>query len=158
MGVMAFHLLTGSLPFTAVTLSKLLQMQVEHRPPDIRRACPEIDAEFARFIDSALSKDPQDRISDWDEIRAILNTIRREQAHLDDLTDKVGITVRDVVFEDFLQAPDKVLDPAWRALCVRPGRSDLAQTRHRRQASSLNRNFIRRFRAELARRDRASAA
>jgi serine/threonine protein kinase len=72
MGVMAFHMLTGSLPFTAMTLSKLLQMQVEHRPPNIRTACPGIDNDFATFIESALSKNPDDRISDWDEIRANL--------------------------------------------------------------------------------------
>jgi hypothetical protein len=72
MAVMAFHMLTGKLPFSAVDLPRLLLMQAEQEPPDIRQACPGIDREFARFIDSALCKNPDARISDWQEIRRIL--------------------------------------------------------------------------------------
>jgi serine/threonine protein kinase len=72
MGVMAFHMLTASLPFSAATLSKLLHMQLKQTPPDIRNTCPDIDQELAEFIESALSKEPKGRISDWQEIRRIL--------------------------------------------------------------------------------------
>jgi len=77
LGVMAFHMLTSSLPFTASTLAKLLKMQVQQVPPDIRNACPDIDEEFAELIDKSLSKEPNDRISDWDRIRKILKPITR---------------------------------------------------------------------------------
>ena len=72
LGVMAFHMLTNSLPFSASTLAKLLKMQVQQKPPDIRNTCPDIDEEFAVFIESSLSKEPGDRISDWEKIRKIL--------------------------------------------------------------------------------------
>jgi CRP-like cAMP-binding protein len=52
LGVMAFHMLTTSCPFSASTLAKLLKMQVNQTPPDIRSACPDIDEELAGFIEN----------------------------------------------------------------------------------------------------------
>ena len=72
LGVMAFHMLTQSPPFSASTLAKLLKMQVQQKPPDIRNNIPDIDDDLADFIESALSKDPDDRIADWERIREIL--------------------------------------------------------------------------------------
>jgi CRP-like cAMP-binding protein len=92
MGVMAFHMLTGKLPFTAVMLDKLLQMQVEQEPPDIRRACPDIDNEFARFIECALRKEPDERISDWEEIRRILQLPNQLDLMLD--ADELAVLIR----------------------------------------------------------------
>jgi serine/threonine-protein kinase len=92
MGVMAFHMLTGKLPFSAVELSRLLKMQVEHQPPDIRQACPDIDSEFARFIESALRKDPDERISDWEEIRRILQLPNQLDLMLD--ADELALLIR----------------------------------------------------------------
>ena len=77
LGVMAFHLLTNSLPFTASTMAKLLKMQVQQKPPDIRNACPDIDEALAELIEKSLSKEPDDRISDWDRIRKILKPLTR---------------------------------------------------------------------------------
>lgn len=95
---------------------------------------------------------------DFNELRAILTAIRREQDLLDRQIDAVGLDVRDVVFEDFLQAPGDVLVPVWNRLGVRPGRPDLSQTRHRQQATDLNSAFIDRFRSDLARCDPVAAA
>ncbi len=99
LGVMAFHMLTNSLPFTASTLAKLLHKQVEQDPPDIRKACPEIDEELARFVDSALSKDADDRISDWDEILRILRPPDQYQLALDPDELAVIIRFRDTAYE-----------------------------------------------------------
>ena len=77
LGVMAFHMLTNSLPFTASTLAKLLKMQVQQKPPDIRNACPNIDEALAELVEKSLSKNPDDRISDWDIIRKILKPVTR---------------------------------------------------------------------------------
>ncbi len=71
LGVMAFHMLTNTLPFSASTLAKLLLMQVEQTPPNIRIACPEIDEPFAEFVEASLQKNPDERISDWARIRTI---------------------------------------------------------------------------------------
>jgi len=92
MGVMAFHMLTGRLPFSALTLSRLLQLQAEREAPDIRRACPGIDREFARFIESALRKDPDQRIRDWQEIRRILKPPNQLDLMLD--ADELAVVIR----------------------------------------------------------------
>jgi serine/threonine protein kinase len=92
MGVMAFHMLTDSLPFNALTLTQMLQMQVEQKAPDIRNACPAIDSEFAGFIDSSLCKEPDDRISDWVKIRDILKPFTRLDLMLD--PDELAVLIR----------------------------------------------------------------
>ncbi len=113
LGVMAFHLLTNSPPFSASTLAKLLRMQVEQDPPDIRKACPEIDDELAGFIDSALSKDADDRISDWDEIRRILRPAGQFQLALEPEELAVIIRFRDSAYQrsaSIIDAIQKLLD------------------------------------------------
>jgi serine/threonine protein kinase len=92
LGVMAFHMLTTSCPFSASTLAKLLKMQVNQTPPDIRSACPDIDEELAGFIESALSKDPDDRISDWAEINRILKPAGQFKLALD--PDELAVIIR----------------------------------------------------------------
>ncbi len=92
LGVMAFHMLTTSCPFSASTLARLLKMQVEQKPPDIRNACPEIDEDLAGFIESALSKEPDDRISDWEEIRKILKPAEQFKLALD--PDELAVIIR----------------------------------------------------------------
>ena len=92
LGVMAFHMLTTSCPFSASTLARLLKMQVEQKPPDIRNACPEIDEDLAGFIESALSKEPDDRISDWEEIRKILKPAGQFKLALD--PDELAVIIR----------------------------------------------------------------
>jgi len=99
LGVMAFHLLTSSLPFSASTMAKLLKMQVSQKPPDIRKACPDIDDELAGFIESALSKDPDDRISDWTEIRKILKPLNQLHLILDPDELAVVIRFRDTAYQ-----------------------------------------------------------
>jgi serine/threonine-protein kinase len=112
LGVMAFHMLTNSLPFSAGTLGKLLKMQVNQKPPDIRNTCPEIDESLAGFIDSALSKDPDDRISDWDEIRRILKPSSQLNLMLDPDELAVIIRFRDTAYQlsgSFINAMQKLL-------------------------------------------------
>ena len=92
MGVMAFHMLTASFPFSASTLAKLLKMQVNQKPPNIRNSCPEIDDELAGFIESSLSKEPDDRISDWEEIRKILKPAGQFKLALD--PDELAVIIR----------------------------------------------------------------
>jgi serine/threonine protein kinase len=112
LGVMAFHMLTASLPFSASTLAKLLKMQVNQKPPDIRNACPDIDEELAGFIDSALSKEPDDRISDWDAIRKILQPGGQFHLLLDPDELAVIIRFRDTSYQQsagFINSMQKLL-------------------------------------------------
>ena len=92
LGVMAFHMLTSSLPFSASTLGKLLKMQVAQKPPDIRKARPDIDEGLAGLIESALSKEPDDRISNWNEIRQILRPASQFKLELD--PDELALIIR----------------------------------------------------------------
>ena len=112
LGVMAFHMLTNSLPFSASTLGKLLKMQVNQKPPDIRINVPDIDDELADFIESALSKEPDDRISDWKEIRRILKPAGQFHLKLD--PDELAVTIRfrDTSYQQsasFINAMQKLL-------------------------------------------------
>jgi serine/threonine-protein kinase len=112
LGVMAFHMLTTSFPFSASTLTKLLKMQVNQKPPDIRNACPEIDEDLAGLIESALSKDPDDRISDWKEIRKILKPAEQFKLALDPDELAVIIRFRDTSYQQsagFINAMQKLL-------------------------------------------------
>lgn len=93
MGVTAFHMLTNSLPFSSTTLAKLLDMQVNQNPPDIRKLCPDIDDELASFIEKSLSKNPQARISDWIQIRKLLNPVSNTSP-LSLGKNEVGVVVR----------------------------------------------------------------
>lgn len=72
LGVMAFHMLTGKPPFTATTLTKLFYKQCNQQPPSIKEQRPDIDSDMVKFIDGALEKDPNQRISDWNLIRVLL--------------------------------------------------------------------------------------
>lgn len=89
---MAFHMLTNSPPFSAATLGKLLKMQVRQKPPDIRKNIADIDEGLAKFIESALSKEPSDRISDWRVIRKILKPAGQFHLQLD--PDELAVTIR----------------------------------------------------------------
>ncbi len=75
LGVLAFYMLTNSVPFSASNLSKLLKMQVEQEPPNIREVCPGIDEDLATLIDKSLTKEPNERISDWEQIRRVLKPV-----------------------------------------------------------------------------------
>jgi serine/threonine-protein kinase len=99
MGVMAYHMLTASLPFSAATLSRLLHMQLQQTPPDIRNTCPGIDEELAGFIESALSKEPQDRLADWQEIRSMLKPLSELKLMLDPHELAIVIRFRDTAYQ-----------------------------------------------------------
>ncbi len=93
LGVTAFYMLTDSLPFSSPKLAKLLDMQMNKAPPDIRKICPEIDAKLASFIDGSLSKDPEARTSDWDQIRKLLDPVTNTNS-LSLQKNETGIVVR----------------------------------------------------------------
>lgn len=72
MGILAFTLLTGTPPFSASSLTEMLNKQVNQEPPDIKKYRPEIDNDLKQFIEKALIKDPEDRISEWKIIKLLL--------------------------------------------------------------------------------------
>lgn len=90
MGIMAFHMLTGSPPFKADSLHKILDMHVNKPAPDIGKYRDDVDQDMALFIEKSLQKDVSKRISDWKEIRDLLKPKSRSQA--------IRVTEDEVVF------------------------------------------------------------
>lgn len=91
-GVTAFNLLTNSLPFSAANLDDLKRMKSTTSAPDIRFSCLDIDDELATFIDRCLSRNPADRLYDWERIGKILNSETRHRRVLD--PDEIGVLIR----------------------------------------------------------------
>ena len=72
-----------------------------------------IDDKFAEFIESSLNKEPDDRMSDWDEIRDILKPLSGEfHLQLDPNELAVTIRFRDTSYQQsasFINAMQKLL-------------------------------------------------
>ena len=92
----------------------------------------------------------RDPVYDFDEIRQIHRSIDRDHRRLWDLAGQLELPMQEIVFERFLAAPGDVLTDAWCRIGVRPGNITLDATRHRKQGTSLNAAFARRYRIALA--------
>lgn len=74
LGVTAYAMLTGKPAFTAPDMETLIAKQISEAPPDIEKVVPGIPPGLAEFIRRALKKDPDQRISSWSEIQALLSS------------------------------------------------------------------------------------
>jgi len=63
LGVMAFYLLTGRLPFDATNFFSMLMAHLSQPPPDPRRIEPTLPVHAAQAILRAMSKAPRDRFA-----------------------------------------------------------------------------------------------
>jgi tRNA A-37 threonylcarbamoyl transferase component Bud32 len=72
LGVMAFELVSGRLPFLEEKVPELLRAHVRTPPPDVQALVPGLPAGLVEFIQGALAKRPADRLSDWGRILALL--------------------------------------------------------------------------------------
>ena len=72
LGIMAYEMVTGRVPFYSETIRELLQMHVRKRPPDITRIRSGLPEGLVTFINGALVKRPDERLTDWDEIQRLL--------------------------------------------------------------------------------------
>ena len=61
LGVLAFELLTGQLPFDAPTVDEIWKLHQHHPPPSVRSLRPEVPEPVARVINELLAKDAADR-------------------------------------------------------------------------------------------------
>ncbi|MFC1589568.1 protein kinase [Pseudomonadota bacterium] len=73
LGITAYAMLTGKTPFTASSVEKIIENHLTKEPAKIEDLIPDIHAGLAEFIHRALVKNPEDRISSWHEIAALLN-------------------------------------------------------------------------------------
>jgi serine/threonine protein kinase len=78
LGVIAYELLVGTLPFSpaGVTPVSVLVRHVQSAPRDPREACPDIDAELSGWIMRLLARDPAGRPAHpadaWNELEPIV--------------------------------------------------------------------------------------
>ncbi len=79
MGVTAYELLTGVMPFVGETWKEILQMHIEDEaiPPAVRR--PAIPAELDRIITKAMQKSPEDRYGSCGEFIKDLIDVQRQR-------------------------------------------------------------------------------
>ncbi len=74
LGVVAYQMLTGELPFQAPTVPGLLMKQISTPATPVDRLRPEMPREFAMTVMRCLEKDPEDRWPSADALRRALET------------------------------------------------------------------------------------
>ncbi|MEO5349290.1 MAG: protein kinase [Magnetococcus sp. YQC-3] len=76
LGIMAFALLVGHTPFAARTMREVLINQLRKPLPDLKKLLPEAPGRLLQFIQGALVKDPDQRLTDWPTIFSLLERRR----------------------------------------------------------------------------------
>jgi len=76
LGVMAYELLSGRLPFQGKTVTQLLLAHLQQQPPPLSQVARGIDAELERVIMKALAKPAADRHADMARFAEALRAVR----------------------------------------------------------------------------------
>jgi serine/threonine-protein kinase len=76
LGVSLFQLLTGQLPFTADSMTRLMQQIAEAPHPPLRAFRPDLPACVESIIDRALAKNPDDRFDSGAQMAAAIEDCR----------------------------------------------------------------------------------
>jgi len=74
LGVVAFQMLTGELPFTAPTVAGILMKQITEPAPDIRSRRADVPEDLALAVSRCLEKDPENRWPSADALRRSLES------------------------------------------------------------------------------------
>ena len=72
LGIMAFQLLAGELPFRSDTLAGMINKHLQEAPPALQPKVPGLAPQVAAAIERALAKNPADRFDSADEMVAAL--------------------------------------------------------------------------------------
>ena len=80
LGVIAFEMLTGRVPFDAPTTTALLYKQVNEPPPSVTAFCPDLPPAVEPALNRALSKLPAERYASCGEFVAALEQALGPQA------------------------------------------------------------------------------
>ncbi len=76
LGVLAFELLAGELPFDADDTARIMMQHLHKAVPKISERRPELPTVFDQVIARALAKDPKERTASADQLREELLTAR----------------------------------------------------------------------------------
>ncbi len=74
LGVVAFEMVTGELPFQAPTVPGILMKHVTEPAPDVKMMRPEVPEDLAATINRCLEKDPSSRWPTADSLRRALES------------------------------------------------------------------------------------
>src|SRR6059036_1764920 len=74
LGVVAYQMLTGELPFNAPTVPGILMKQITELPPPIGEKCPECPDDLAACVMRCLEKEPEARWPTADALRRALES------------------------------------------------------------------------------------
>jgi len=72
LGIIMYEMLTGSLPFQAVTDDDLARLHVEEKPPLLSEMIPEISPALEQILAKVLSKEPSKRYRTADQLGRVL--------------------------------------------------------------------------------------
>jgi serine/threonine-protein kinase len=76
-GIMAFEMLTGELPFNGESVVEMLMKHAEQPPPKPSSILMSIPDDLDELVLKLLAKDPKDRYQSADEVRDLLTNIRK---------------------------------------------------------------------------------
>jgi serine/threonine-protein kinase len=74
LGIVAYQMLTGDLPFTAQSTPALLVKHISERPPPVDERCPEAPPDLTRAIMLLLEKEPANRFPSAEALSSALST------------------------------------------------------------------------------------
>ncbi|HVH09268.1 MAG TPA: serine/threonine-protein kinase [Gemmatimonadales bacterium] len=111
LGVVAFQMLVGELPFQAPTVPGVLMKHITERPPLITDRRPEVPEDLAACVMRSLEKDPEDR---WPTADALRRALEARSATLSKpRRPSGGAAVRSPVFPSPVVAPRPAREADW---------------------------------------------
>lgn len=78
-GVIAYQMLSGTLPFTHQSPMMMLVAHIHDPCPPLRERCPHLPSKLCDLVDSCLRKDPQQRPGSAQELQQVLAQLLDEQ-------------------------------------------------------------------------------
>ena len=82
LGVTAYQLLTGQLPFRADSMASLVQRIATDEPPAASDLRPELPLEIDGILARAMNKDPEKRYANGADFARALRALHSEEADL----------------------------------------------------------------------------
>ena len=115
LGITAYAMLAGKTPFRGATIADVVALHINSEPAAIENYVPDISSGLSEFIQRALIKDPEKRISDWDEILSLLESgkktdIKRALGSSKDMAIVIKIKSGGVVPVELLSELEKTLN------------------------------------------------
>jgi serine/threonine protein kinase len=159
LGIMAFEMVAGRVPFYSETIRELLQMHVRKKSPNIERIREGLPEGLVKFINGALIKRPEERLTDWDEIKKLLNPGLADQVPdiRSDRTQLLSATFPAALEAAVTRELDAVAVRLARLEGVEVQRGDLAPIGGRNTGSGRQPGWFSRFRGETQSESRGSA-